>query len=41
MSLYKEREEGDVVQNQTAASPEPSCVSMKSVEVHEKTPNIQ
>ncbi|XP_073690394.1 NLR family CARD domain-containing protein 3-like [Garra rufa] len=32
MSLYEEREDGDVVhcQNQRAASPEPSCVSMKS-----------
>ncbi|KAF4114038.1 hypothetical protein G5714_004261 [Onychostoma macrolepis] len=32
MSLYEEGEEGDVVyyQNQRAASPKPSCVSMKS-----------
>uniref|UniRef100_A0A8C1VF53 NACHT, LRR and PYD domains-containing protein 3-like n=1 Tax=Cyprinus carpio TaxID=7962 RepID=A0A8C1VF53_CYPCA len=32
MSLYEEREDGDVVhyQNQRAASPEPSCLSVKS-----------
>ncbi|KAL0149528.1 hypothetical protein M9458_055055, partial [Cirrhinus mrigala] len=32
MSLYEEREEGDVAhyQNHRAASPKPSCVSMKS-----------
>ncbi|XP_039542875.1 NACHT, LRR and PYD domains-containing protein 3-like isoform X2 [Pimephales promelas] len=31
-SLYEEREEGDVTQNQRARSPEPSCVSMRSNE---------
>ncbi|XP_067248860.1 NACHT, LRR and PYD domains-containing protein 3-like isoform X1 [Chanodichthys erythropterus] len=42
MNLYGEREEQDVVydQNQRAASPEPSCVSLKSEESIHQPPNL-
>ncbi|XP_051501817.1 NACHT, LRR and PYD domains-containing protein 3-like [Myxocyprinus asiaticus] len=40
MSLCKEREDGGAVQTHTAASPEPSCVSMKSEMSIEIPPNL-